>query len=80
MLTKNAGWLRESRLRSITLDADFSVKSVCGNQEGTEKRFNTTKKGAKFITRSCLFNFITSPSNLSCHFANFVWKQWMKRY
>jgi len=34
-------------LTSITLDADSTVKSVCGNQEGAEKGFNTTKKGAK---------------------------------
>lgn len=47
LLSKNARWLRESGLTSITLDADSTVKSVCGNQEGAEKGFNTTKKGAK---------------------------------
>jgi len=47
LLLKNARWLRESGLASITLDADSTVKSVCGNQEGAEKGFNTTKKGAK---------------------------------
>jgi hypothetical protein len=47
LLSKNARWLRESGLESITLDADSTVKSVCGNQEGAEKGFNTTKKGAK---------------------------------
>jgi hypothetical protein len=47
LLSKNARWLRESELESITLDADSTVKSVCGNQEGAEKGFNTTKKGAK---------------------------------
>jgi hypothetical protein len=47
LLSKNARWLRESGLASITLDADSTVKSVCGNQEGAEKGFNTTKKGAK---------------------------------
>ncbi|MQY79251.1 MAG: hypothetical protein GH151_08685 [Bacteroidetes bacterium] len=41
---KNAQWLHESRLEIITLDADSTVKSVCGNQEGAEKGFNTTKK------------------------------------
>jgi len=46
-LSKNARWVRESGLESITLDADSTVKSVCGNQEGAEKGFNTTKKGAK---------------------------------
>jgi len=29
------------------LDADSTVKSVCGNQQGAAKGFNTTKKGAK---------------------------------
>jgi len=47
LLSKNARWVRESGLKSITLDADSTVKSVCGNQEGAEKGFNTTKKGAK---------------------------------
>jgi len=46
LLSKNARWLRESGLESITLDADSTVKSVCGNQEGAEKGFNTTKRGA----------------------------------
>ena len=47
LLSKNSRWLHESGLESITLDADSTVKSVCGNQEGAEKGFNTTKKGAK---------------------------------
>jgi len=47
LLSKNARWLHESGLESITLDADSTVKSVCGNQEGAEKGYNTTKKGAK---------------------------------
>jgi len=47
LLSKNAQWLSESGLESITLDADSTVKSVCGHQEGAEKGFNTTKKGAK---------------------------------
>jgi hypothetical protein len=46
LLSKNARWLGESGLASITLDADSTVKSVCGNQEGAEKGFNTTKRGA----------------------------------
>ena len=46
-LSRNARWVRESGLESITMDADSTVKSVCGNQEGAEKGFNTTKKGAK---------------------------------
>jgi len=47
LLSKNAHWLKESGLTSITLDADSTVKSLCGNQEGAAKGFNTTKKGAK---------------------------------
>jgi hypothetical protein len=47
LLSKNARWLCEIGLESITLDADSTVKSVCGRQEGAEKRYNTTKQGAK---------------------------------
>ena len=43
LLSKNAQWLHESGLENITLDADSTVKSVCGNQEGAAKGFNTTK-------------------------------------
>lgn len=42
LLSNNAKWLRESGLTSITLDADSTVKSVCGNQEGAAKGFNPT--------------------------------------
>jgi len=47
LLSKNARWLEVSGLESITLDADSTVKSVCGNQQGAARGFNTTKKGAK---------------------------------
>lgn len=47
LLSKNARWLEESSVESITLDADSTGKSVCGNQQGAAKGFNTTKKGAK---------------------------------
>jgi len=47
LLSKNAQWLGKSRLKSITLDADSTVKSVCGSQEGAAKGYNTTRKGAK---------------------------------
>jgi len=47
LLSKNAQWLGKSGLKSITLDADSTVKSVCGSQEGAAKGYNTTKKGAK---------------------------------
>jgi len=46
LLSKNSRWLRESGFTSITLDADSTVKSVCGNQEGAEKGYSTTKRGA----------------------------------
>ena len=47
LLTKNARWLEVSGLESITLDADSTVKSICGSQEGAAKGYNMTKKGAK---------------------------------
>jgi len=47
LLSKNARWLHESGLESIILDADSTVKSVCGNQQGAAKGFNQAKKGAK---------------------------------
>jgi hypothetical protein len=47
LLSKNARWLEESGLENITLDADSTVKSVCGNQQVAAKGFNTTKKGMK---------------------------------
>jgi hypothetical protein len=47
LLSGNARWVGESGLESITLDADSTVKSVCGNQEGADKGFNTTKRGAR---------------------------------
>ena len=47
LLSKNAQWLAKSGLKSITLDADSTVKSVYGSQEGAAKGYNTTKKGAK---------------------------------
>ena len=47
LLSKNSSWLNESNLERITLDADSTVKSVSGNQEGAARGFNTTKKGAK---------------------------------
>ena len=47
LLSKNSQWLEVSGLESITLDADSTVKSVCGNQEGAAKGFNQARKGAK---------------------------------
>ena len=40
-------WLRKSKLTRITLDADSTVKTVYGNQQGAEKGFNPNKRGAK---------------------------------
>ena len=47
LLSKNSKWLAESKLKSITLDADSTVKTVCGNQEGAAKGYNPKKRGAK---------------------------------
>jgi len=47
LLSQNSRWLSESGLERITFDADSTVKSVCGHQQGAAKGFNTTKKGAK---------------------------------
>lgn len=55
LLSKNSRWLNESNLRDITLDADSTVRSVCGNQQGAAKGFNTTKKGAKSYHPLLLF-------------------------
>jgi len=38
-----------------TLDADSTVKSVCGNQEGSAKGFNPDKRGAKSYNPQLLF-------------------------
>ena len=46
-LKKSAEFLEESALEEITLDADSTVQTVYGNQEGAEKGFNSSKKGAK---------------------------------
>lgn len=40
-------WLKKSRLSTITIDADSTVKTVYGNQQGAEVGFNSQKKGAK---------------------------------
>ena len=40
-------FLKKSQLEGITLDADSTVKTVYGNQQGAEKGFNPKKRGAK---------------------------------
>lgn len=52
LLSKNARWVRENGLESITLDADSTVKSVCGNKEGAAKGFNATKKVRNYEDQS----------------------------
>jgi len=47
LLKYNSKQLKNTGLKSITLDADSTVSITYGNQEGAEKGFNTTKKGAK---------------------------------
>ena len=51
LLSKNSRWLNESSLREITLDADSTVKSVCGNQQGAAKVLTQQKKEQKAIIR-----------------------------
>ena len=46
-LKKTTQFLAESEIKEITLDADSTVQTVYGNQEGAEKGFNSAKKGAK---------------------------------
>lgn len=43
-LTTN--WLTTSQLETITLDADSTVKTVYGHQQGAEKGYNPNKRGA----------------------------------
>jgi len=40
-------WLTKSQLETITVDADSTVKTVYGNQQGAEKGYNHEKPGAK---------------------------------
>ena len=40
-------FLRKCQLAKITLDADSTVKTVYGNQQGAEKGYNPNKHGAK---------------------------------
>ena len=40
-------WLAKSKLESITLDVDSTVKTVYGNQQGSAKGYNPHKPGAK---------------------------------
>lgn len=42
-----ANWLTKSELKNITIDADSTVKTVYGQQQGAVKGFNPGKKGAK---------------------------------
>jgi hypothetical protein len=46
-LSLSRQWLTDSALTHITLDADSTVTTVYGNQEGAAKGFNSHKKGAK---------------------------------
>ena len=40
-------WIAKSSLEEITIDADSTVQTVYGNQQGAAKGFNSKKKGAK---------------------------------
>lgn len=48
-------WLTKSQLTSITLDADSTVKTVYGNQQGAAKGYNPDKPGAKSYHPLLLF-------------------------
>lgn len=47
LLSRNSKWLGESGLEGITLDADSTVRTVRGNQQGAAKGYNPEKRGAK---------------------------------
>jgi hypothetical protein len=47
LLPKNAKWLGDSGLKKITLDADSTVRTVHGDQQGAEKGYSPGKRGAK---------------------------------
>lgn len=47
LFVKNTKWIARSGLSEITLDADSTVCTVYGNQEGAAKGFNPQQKGAK---------------------------------
>ena len=47
LLSKNSKWLGAGGLKKITLDADSTVRTVHGDQQGAEKGYNPGKKGAK---------------------------------
>lgn len=61
MLTIMSKWIKTSRLENITLDADSTVQTVYGNQEGAAKGFNSYKKGAKSY-----HNLLCFVSELKC--------------
>jgi len=44
---KSKEFIETSKLKSITLDCDSTVKTVYGNQEGAAKGYNSSKPGAK---------------------------------
>lgn len=44
---KQKQWIRESKLKKITIDCDSTVQNVYGNQEGAAKGYNPVKKGSK---------------------------------
>jgi hypothetical protein len=47
LLELNSKYLENSKLETITIDADSTVSMVYGNQQGAEKGYNPIKKGAK---------------------------------
>jgi hypothetical protein len=51
-------WLKAHINSSVTLDADSTVQTVYGNQDGAAKGYNSHKKGANFI---CAYGFLGLP-------------------
>jgi len=54
-LKKVRTWLSKSQLRNITIDVDSTVFTVYGKQEGAERGYNHTNRGAK--SYHCLLGF-----------------------
>ena len=47
LVRKSKDFIETSKLKSITLDCDLTVKTVYGNQKGAAKGYNSSKPGAK---------------------------------
>lgn len=50
-------WIKQSKLKTITIDCDSTFKTVYGNQQGATKGYNPEKKGARCY--NCLLAFLS---------------------